>query len=584
MKQWDGKRIAGLLVPAFALRRADDLGIGDTQAIKEAIDFCARNNIALLQLLPINETGGDNSPYNAISACALDPALLTVSPNTIPGLGEEEFQQLAPPKTLQAIRSSSIDYPVVKKLKMDLLRAAFTSLVSEKNSKSIERDSFAAFKRENQDWLESYALFRTLVDEHAGNACWTSWDKVLQEPAGALQWLKLSRESDRLTKSLDFFSFVQWLAARQWDELKTHAEAQNVFLMGDIPFGVSRYSADVWANQPLFDLTWSGGAPPEHFFQGDEFTRRWGQNWGIPLYHWQAHKQEGFAWWRRRIAHTVRFFHYFRIDHVLGFFRIYSFPWQPEKNQDFTDLTEDQVKRVTGGRLPRFIPRDDYPAALGLMNKTEGKELLTMVVQAAGKAGVVAEDLGVVPDYVRPLLKELGIPGCSVPVFERLADQSFKPKETLPPLSLCTYGTHDHEPIATYYENLVRWWHGSDGDNGWKEVQRIMKFLGLDANEAPTEYTQNLQFAFFKALLQTPCWLAVLIITDLLGTKQRFNEPGLAGDYNWSQRLDQPIGNYETDGNYADKIRYFKKLIIETNRVANPTAQKLAANPEEIKN
>jgi len=76
----------------------------------------------------------------------------------------------------------------------------------------------------------------------------------------------------------------------------------------------------------------------------------------------------------------------------------------------------------------------------------------------------------------------------------------------------------------------------------------------------------------------------VLIITDLLGTKQRFNEPGLAGDYNWSQRLDQPIGNYETDGNYADKIRYFKKLIIETNRVANPTAQKLAANPEEIKN
>lgn len=576
MRPGTSKNIAGILVPAFALTRENDLGIGDTKAVKEAIDFCAANRIAVLQLLPINETGGDNSPYNAISAQALDPALLTVASDTVPGLTEEKFQQLTQAAKSANQRSSAIDYPQVKKLKLSLLHAAFTNFTDDSASASAEqKDDFEGFKRDNKDWLEHYALFRTLVDEHGGNACWTAWDTNVKDPASAADWLLKSGQADRLNYSCQFWSFVQWLAAKQWSAVKTYAEAANVLLMGDIPFGVSRYSADVWANQPLFDLDWCGGAPPESFFQGDQFTKNWGQNWGIPLYDWQAHRRLGFAWWRRRIQLTVRYFHYFRIDHVLGFFRIYAFPWLPEHNQEFTHLSKEEVKAKTGGRLPQFLPRDDYPAKMGELNRAQGQELLTMIIDAAGSSGVVAEDLGTVPDYVRPLLKDLGIPGFSIPIFERLPDRNFKPKESLPPLNLCTYGTHDHEPLASYYDHLVSWWHGPNGHEGWLEVQRLMRFLGLNPTEPPTEYTETLQYTFLKTLLESPCWLAVFMITDLLGTKQRFNEPGLSGDYNWSQRLDRPLGQYDKDERYAQRISYFSNLIGETNRAPSPNGKGL---------
>jgi 4-alpha-glucanotransferase len=501
--------------------------------------------------------------------------LLTVTSETVPGLSQSQYKEISEAANLPALRSAAINYPIVKKLKLDLLLAGFAKFVSESAASAAEKEDFEEFKNDNKEWLEDYVLFRTLVAEHKGDACWTSWDVAFQNPAAALNYLRQSPKRDSFSYSCQFWSFVQWLAARQWQAVKAYAEARGVSLMGDIPFGVSRFSADVWANQHLFDLTWCGGAPPEKFFQGDEFTRNWGQNWGIPVYNWPTQKTEGYAWWRRRIAQTVRYCHYFRIDHVLGFFRLYSFPWLPERDRDFACLSKEEAQALAGGRLPKFLPRDDYPTALGLLNKADGQKLLTMVIEAAGTAGIVAEDLGVVPDYVRPLLKELGIPGFTIPMFERQPDQTFTPKEVYSPLSLCTYGTHDHEPLAKYYENLVQWWHGQDGDNGWREVRRLMIFLGLDPESPPTEYTQTLQFAFFKTLLQSPCWLAVFIITDLLGTKQRFNEPGLSGDYNWSQRLDRPLSQYETDHQYADKIRYLKNLIMETDRAPSQAGQRL---------
>jgi 4-alpha-glucanotransferase len=172
-----------------------------------------------------------------------------------------------------------------------------------------------------------------------------------------------------------------------------------------------------------------------------------------------------------------------------------------------------------------------------------------------------------VPDYVRPLLHKLGIAGFAIPIFERVEeDRSFKPKETLAELSLATYGTHDHEPLATFYKRLVEWWHGADGHEGWLEVQRLMKFLDLDENQPPTSFTDELHHVFLSVLLETPCWLAVLMITDLLGTEQRFNEPGISGDLNWSQRLDRPIQRYLEDSRYGKKVLDFAQLIKETHR------------------
>ena len=143
--------------------------------------------------------------------------------------------------------------------------------------------------------------------------------------------------------------------------------------MGDIPFGVGRFSADVWANRAIFDLDWSGGAPPEKVFKVDPFTEKWGQNWGIPNYRWDELRRRNFDWWRTRVGNIQKVFHLYRIDHVLGFFRIYSFPWTPDRNAEFLPLTEAQAAAKTGGRLPGFKQFPDDTPEHKAANQAQGR-------------------------------------------------------------------------------------------------------------------------------------------------------------------------------------------------------------------
>jgi 4-alpha-glucanotransferase len=564
-------KLAGVLIPTFALRTADDLGIGDTNAMKDAIDFCARHKIGLLQVLPINETGGDNSPYNAISSIALDPELLTTTPDAIPYLDREFFTKALSDFDVVTLRSGSINHPKIKALKLSLLSNAFQNF--QAHAAAPDLSQFAKFKQENQDWLDNYVIFRALVTEHDGDARWPLWEPELQTPAQARAWVEQSADAKKLNNDMEFWSFVQWQAEKQWLAVKAYADLKSVALMGDIPFGVSRYSADVWAERELFDLDWSGGAPPEHYFVGDPFTAKWGQNWGMPVYQWPRHERENFAWWRKRIKHLTNIFHYFRIDHVLGFFRVYAFPWIPERNAEFANLSKDEAKELTGGKLPHFIPRDDETPENKELNAAEGKKFLAMTMDAAGNGGIVAEDLGVVPTYCRPLLDALGIPGFYIPLFQRdEEDRSYLPKKKIPRLSLATYGTHDHEPLATFYQKLVENWQGPNGNDGWQEIQRLMAFLEIKTQTPPKEFDTGLAKALFNTLLSSDCWLAVLMITDLLGTTQRFNEPGSSSDYNWSQRLSYPLSKYEVEEPYATYIRLYEQAITTNDRAPNKKA------------
>lgn len=563
------EKMCGLLVPVFALVRPGDLGIGDTWAVRDAVDFCARHGLSVLQVLPINETGGDHSPYNAISSVALDPVLLTVQPDTVPGLKTADFDRLQQESGFLQLDRSSVHYKVVKRLKLDLLRCGWENFRAglEAGSGSDEQD-FLAFEVAHAEWLEPYTLFRTLVEIHGGNACWPQWKEEYQSPESADAALASHPDAGRLADDRRFRAFVQWLAFRQWTGLRRFADSRQVRLFGDIPFGVSRYSCDVWAQRELFDLDWSGGAPPEPLFQADDFTRKWGQNWGIPLYRWEAHEADNYRWWRRRVERLTDVFHYFRIDHVLGFFRVYAFPWIPERNWEFRDLSEEEAEELCDGRLPRFIPRPDYPEELGELNAEFGKRILEVIMDAAGENDVVAEDLGAVPDYVRPLLHELGIPGFAIPIFERNEeDRSFKDKSELHPLSVATYGTHDHMPLALYYEDLVSRWLGPDGHEAWLELNRLMRFLGRTENEPPREFTDELARDFMRALLESPCWLAVNMVSDMLGTREQFNAPGVSSDENWSRRLEKPLDAYRDDSRYAAKIQWLAELISETGRL-----------------
>ena len=565
-------RLAGTLVPVFALRHEKDFGIGDTKAVLDAISFCAEHKLGLLQLLPINETGADNSPYNAISSVALDPVYLTLTPEEVPGLLPEILTELVPDSLRAELQAGSVQYGRVKELKLEILSRAYVEFeaidLAEGTDTAYE---FQAFVEGNMGWLPGYTLFRTLLNEYNGNALWHEWNKEHQGLVSAETWLYTAREREEMVRYRQFTAYVQWITWRQWADVRAWADKHKVRLVGDIPFGISRYSADVWAERELFDLTWSGGAPAEPFFAGDEFLRRWGQNWGIPLYDWEAHRAQNFAWWKQRVAATGLIFHSFRIDHVLGFFRLYSFPWQPQENGEYALLNPEEAKEKAGGRIPHFLPRADVPEENAQKNCAEGEALLRMIQEAAGKTSVVAEDLGVVPEYVPELLQKLGIPGFAIPQF--IVDpemREYVPKEKMPELSIATWGTHDHAPLLTWYQDLTARWKGPNGHEPWLDLQRLQRFLGIikdkEEKEPSVSMTPELHKTFIRVLLESnSCW-TIFVISDILGVDWQFNRPGTANDGNWSLRMDRPLDAYKGDPVMGPKLEFLREEVLKTQR------------------
>src|SRR6202011_4394558 len=353
------KKIAGVLAPLFALRRENDLGIGDLAALREFIDWTADAGFKVVQLLPINETGGDNSPYNAISAVAIEPTMLELAPGTPVDLSVDNFRAVIDDFNLEKLHRGPVKYPQVKKLKRRLLEAAFLNF--GRTAAGDRRANFHAFVQQESAWLEDYTFFRALMEENGGSEAWDQWRPEHQTIEGARIWMRQlppARQAAFGDRQV-FFSYVQWIAHRQWRETRAYAAQRGVALMGDIPFGVSYYSADVFGRPTEFSLDWCGGAPPEPYFKDDEFTIKWGQNWGIPLYNWETMRSNEFAWWRQRVSGVREIFDIFRIDHVLGFYRIYAFPWRPTRNKEFLPLDWNQMLEKTGGRAPHFAPRDD---------------------------------------------------------------------------------------------------------------------------------------------------------------------------------------------------------------------------------
>ena len=561
MKLSPDHKLAGILCPVFALRTATDLGTGDTAAVKELIQWCAQHGFRLLQLLPINETGPDNSPYNAISAMALEPTTIATTPDDLPDLRPADFHRIAPLEIRTALRTGPVRYRQVKALKRELLWAAF--------QQGGQRPAVAHFARANP-WLANYTLYRALLDDNNGRDDWESWSPEHQTPAAAERALA---KNGQFQERRQFYAYVQWVAHEQWQAVRQFADAQGVALMGDIPFGVSRTSADVWGQRELFDLTWSGGAPPEPAFRPDPFTAKWGQNWGIPLYRWEEQRRDKFAWWNRRVRQTSNIFHLFRIDHVLGFYRFYAFPWRPRESSVFTDLTDREAQQRTQGRLPRFFPFPDDTPLHQQANCEQGEDLLGMIRAAAGSTVVVAEDLGVVPDYVRPSLEKLGIPGFKIPYWERNPDYTFVAGANYPRLSIVTPATHDHEPLAAHWRQL---WQAhedarakQDHHNAhitWLELQRFVKWAGGDPENIPREFTTALHESFCRQVLKSNAWLAIFMITDVFAQEARFNVPGPIAESNWTTRLGKPVAELDHDPSLLHKTQMFERLIADTQR------------------
>jgi 4-alpha-glucanotransferase len=560
-------RRAGILIPTFAIRTEDDLGIGDTGGVRELIDWAADTGLGFLQFLPINATGSDPSPYNAISSVALDYLTLDLHPRALPELDEEFFDTTTAHFGIGELRTGAVQYRPVRELKVALLRHAFAKL----RATSKRGREFAKFRAEEAAWLEDFCLFRVLMEEN-GHEDWTSWPESLDTAAKARAWLadERRRHERKIDARLRFHAYVQWLCFEQWRAVRAHATERGVKLMGDIPFGISWCSADVFFQPGQFDLDWCGGAPPETYFKDDIFVQRWGQNWGIPLYRWDVMEADGFRWWRQRVGKLTEVFDIFRIDHTLGFYRIYSFPWRPKLNGEFLPLTHDEAGARTGGRLPQFRENDDDTPEHRAANLAAGDKYLRMIVEAAAPYEVVAEDLGTVPDYVRPHLLSLDVPGFKISHWENNAEGNVILGRDYDNCAFTTYATHDHEPMKTHWEHRRRdanTPHAPDGWLGNKELRLLACFAGLPVQEGHwPAYDETIRRALLLALLASNARYAAFMLTDLFALEERFNVPGIESGQNWAARMPVTLRQMRGQSPWNEECAWLAEAIRRTGR------------------
>ncbi len=543
-------RMTGVLMPLFSLRREGDGGIGDLAALAEWIEWAAGHGVAFLQLLPVNALGEDDapSPYSSISSVALEPLYLTLE--TIPGMPAS----LPPyPEDLPATQwpggRDLVDYGRVRRYKRDLFRAAWKNFKSAPGLAG-KRSEYENWVAGQGGWLQDYATFCVAASAF-GTTAWWLWPEQNTDIIRRIVW-----DNDDSRDLLRYHEWLQWLCAHQWAELRALADARGVLLMGDVPIGISVASADVFFERYLFDMDWSGGAPAEGNFAEDPFTAKWGQNWGIPLYRWDVMEQDGFAWWSRRIRKLTEVFGMYRIDHVLGFYRIYAFPWMPERNPEFLDLSADEAAACCGGRRPGFRPRPDWTEEDRRANLMQGDHLLTQLLKAAPGARVIGEDLGCVPDYVRPDLSRLRIAGFKIPHWEIDAQQNIIKGDTYNPCSFATYATHDFPPLCNDWEE----WYGhvrraQDAAKDvtlspetlrelmktGKDCARILQWLGdyagIPAAESLVPWSAGVKTALIRALLESRSAYAALMWTELFDIPVRLNTPGTEGGANWRPRM-----------------------------------------------
>lgn len=559
------RRRAGLLIPAYALRHARDLGIGDTAAVKDAIEFCAENGFSVLQILPIHETFGDHSPYNPISSRAHSPALVSITPADVPGLTHAMIEQAAPESWLVQLRDGNVRQEAVYPLKTQILLTAyyhFTDLQAE----GLQGE-FREFREAQAGWLDAYTLFRLLVREYEGNTQWSDWRPEHRTFESASNWLLQHPARDDLEDLRAGFAFIQWVSYRQWKSVRVSAEEHGIRLMGEMSFGVGINSSDVWANPSLFDLDWSMGTRPLAHFDTTKDAERWGQNWGLPPYRWENHRATSFAWLRGRVAWEKEFFHGCRLDHLRGYFRAYMFPWQGgAKHVEFSALTEEEAAVKTGGLLPRFVPGPDEDPLTAAMNELQGREIIGQIIDAAGEMDLVAEIMGEMPDYMRNTLEDLQLANLSFPQLLRNGTGAVIPPDEFRELSLVTYANHDNAPLASMYIHLLTEARELPGGPGATNLEALRRFADFDAPLPDTlddEFLASLQAALFR----TRSRLAVLMCSDLLGIPLRFNLPGSYGRGTWSDRLEMPLHELSRHPVYGPRVALAADLIRSTGRI-----------------
>lgn len=311
---WKG---AGVAIPVFSIRTLQSFGVGEFHDIKKMVDWAARVGLKMIQLLPVNDTTANNSqtdsyPYAAISAFALHPMYLNLTAMA-DELGMQELAELEPQ------RSSLNASPTVDYVQVNAVKQSFCKKLYERIGKAtLQTDSYRKFFSHNEYWLKPYAAFCYFRDLY-GMVDFTSWSNHLSWNEAEMNDYFYNSSDSKEYLGMGYYCFQQYHLYLQLKDATEYAHSKGVIVKGDIAIGVFRNGADVWQQPDLFQLQFQAGAPP------DDFAKT-GQNWGFPTYNWKKMKETGFAWWKQRFTQMGDYFDAFRIDHILGFFRIWSIP------------------------------------------------------------------------------------------------------------------------------------------------------------------------------------------------------------------------------------------------------------------
>lgn len=479
----------GIVIPLFSLHSKSSCGIGEYPDLIPIINWCKEVGFTIIQLLPLNDTGLETSPYSALSAFALNPIHLGLSQLPYVETNDELKKKL---DEMQVNPLQRIDYKSIQRKKDAFLRRYF-QLYGEMTS----QNDYLQFEQEQRYWLQDYAVFKAIkILQKWKN--WEEWPIEYKNPTP----LFFQHLPEEITKEAKYYSFLQFLCFLQFKNVKRHAEKEKISLKGDIPILINRESADVWRHPGLFILELTAGAPP------DMYSKE-GQKWGFPLYQWESLAKENYHWWIERLHTAVNFYDLYRIDHIVGFFRIWAIPLAlPAKLGHFMPLDEK-----------KWIPQG---------------EAIMRVMLANCPMLPIGEDLGLVPPEVRRCLRNLGICGTKVMRWERKwnEDKSFiNPKDYIPE-SMTTVSTHDSETLKLWWKNQPQEALAYAKSQGWNytpELSHDQQYaILLSSHQSGSLFHINL-LQEYLALIPNMTWP--------IAEDERINIPGIISNKNWSYQF-----------------------------------------------
>ena len=570
---WKG---AGVVVPVFSLRSEGSFGVGDFGDLKMFVDWAAKTSQSVIQVLPINDTNmtktwQDSYPYNSISIYALHPQYVDFRqmPQLKDDAKRQEFEALR--QELNAL--SQIDYERVFQAKLDYLHLLFDQEWTSLSRTADYKDFYA----QNKEWLVPYAEFCYYRDLY-GTAVFNNWPNPLPK-------------ADK--KVTGFWCFVQYYLDRQMRSAHEYARQHQIILKGDIPIGISRDGVEAWVEPKYFNLNGQAGAPPDAFSAD-------GQNWGFPTYNWDEMLKDGCQWWVRRFRKMSQFFDAYRIDHVLGFFRIWEIP-VPEKSglmgqfapalglsreeiEGYGIYGHDDLFLVDHKRSDRWHPRIavQYQDAYQRLDEgekynfnrlyndyfyrrnnhfwyQEAMKKLPRLTQAT-RMLCCAEDLGMVPDCVPWVMNELRILSLEIQTMPKDPSLRFGKLKRNPYRSVCTFSTHD-------MPTLRQWW-----DEDYETTQAYYNISLRRGDAAPHPLPGWLAKDIVSRQLTSPSMLCLLSLQDWLAMDEtlrlpdadaeRINIPANPRHY-WRYRMHLTIEQLLKEDDFNNEI---KTLITQSGR------------------